>query len=61
MSISGKSESTLKNYAHHVAKMALHYQALPTELDVDQINPVGYFQRGKRLSVSDAAATQDCI
>ena len=38
MSISGKSTSTLKNYSHHVAKMALHFGQLPTELDEDQIN-----------------------
>ncbi|WP_373517176.1 hypothetical protein [Pricia sp.] len=38
MSISGKSRSTLRNYAHHVAKMALHFQEVPTELDEDQIN-----------------------
>jgi site-specific recombinase XerD len=38
MSIAGKSQSTLKNYSHHVAKMALHFGQLPTELDEDQIN-----------------------
>lgn len=38
VSISGKSPSTLKNYSHHVAKMALHFGQLPTELDEDQIN-----------------------
>ena len=37
ISISGKSKSTLTNYARHLAHLALHYQQLPTELDSDQV------------------------
>ncbi len=34
---SGKSKSTLTNYARHLAHLALHYQQLPTELDSEQV------------------------
>jgi integrase/recombinase XerD len=37
ISISGKSKSTLTNYARHLAHLALHYQQLPTELDSEQV------------------------
>ncbi len=32
----GRSDSTFKNYSRHLAKMALHFGCLPTELDEDQ-------------------------
>jgi integrase/recombinase XerD len=37
INISGKSKSTLTNYARHLAHLALHYQQLPTELDSEQV------------------------
>jgi integrase/recombinase XerD len=37
INISGKSTSTLTNYARHLAHLALHYNQLPTELDQEQI------------------------
>ena len=40
MHTSGRSTSTLNNYARHIAKMALHYNDLPTELEEDQIETI---------------------
>src|SRR5215207_8005196 len=37
INVSGKSKSTLTNYARHLAHLALHYQQLPTELDSEQV------------------------
>lgn len=37
MSILGRSESTYRNYAQHVAAIALHFGKTPTELDVEQV------------------------
>lgn len=37
MQTSGRSNSTLKNYSRYISKIALHFNALPTELDDDQI------------------------
>ena len=37
INVSGKSKSTLTNYARHIAHLALHYQQLPTELDSEQV------------------------
>ena len=54
MSISGKSQSTFKNYAHHVAKMALHYQVVPTELDEDQINDYLYLMQQQHKTPSES-------
>jgi site-specific recombinase XerD len=42
ISLAGKSESSLKNYAHHLAKLALHFKCVPTELDPDQVNDYLY-------------------
>ena len=36
--MAGKSKSTLTNYARHLAKLALHFNELPTEVDPDRIN-----------------------
>lgn len=54
MSISGKSQSTLKNYAHHVAKMALHFQLVPTGLEEDQINDYLYLMRQQHNTPSES-------
>jgi len=37
ISISGKSQSTLTNYSRQLAHLALHYQALPIDLDAEQV------------------------
>ncbi|MCB0455845.1 MAG: phage integrase N-terminal SAM-like domain-containing protein, partial [Aequorivita sp.] len=42
LSVLGRSESTFKNYTRHLAKMALHFDCLPTELDDDQIQDYLY-------------------
>ena len=54
MSLSGKSESTLKNYAHHVAQMALHFGELPTGLDEDQINDYLYLLQQQHKTPSES-------
>jgi hypothetical protein len=33
MKTSGRSDSTLLNYTRHLAQMALHFNALPSELE----------------------------
>lgn len=43
MAILGRSESTLKNYSRYLAKLALHFNRLPTEIDDDEINDYLYF------------------
>ncbi|WP_369127521.1 phage integrase N-terminal SAM-like domain-containing protein, partial [Terrimonas pollutisoli] len=37
INVSGKSKSTLTNYARQLAHLALHYQQLPTDLDNEQV------------------------
>ena len=37
MRTSGRSDSTLNNYSRYIAKITLHFNCLPTELDDDQI------------------------
>lgn len=54
MSISGKSMSTLKNYSYHVAKMALHFGVVPTELDEDQINDYLYLMQQQHKTPSES-------
>lgn len=54
MSIAGKSLSTLKNYSHHLAKMALHFQMLPTDLDADQVNDYLHLMQQRHKTPSDS-------
>lgn len=54
VSISGKSGSSLKNYSHHVAKMALHFGQLPTELDEDQINDYLHLMQQEHKTPSES-------
>lgn len=54
ISIAGKSDSTLSNYARHLAKIALHFNCLPTEVDVDQINDYLYLVQQEHNSPSDS-------
>ena len=37
MRTSGRSTSTLNNYARHLAKMVLHFNCAPFELEDDQV------------------------
>lgn len=54
ISISGKSQSTLKSYGTHLAKLALHFNRLPTELDPDQINDYLYLIQQQHKTPSDS-------
>ena len=45
ISLTGKSESTLRNYSRQLAAMALHYKCLPTELTEDQVKDYLYLKQ----------------
>ena len=42
MSILGRSQSTFRNYAHHVAAISLYYGKIPTLLDQEQVHEYLY-------------------
>lgn len=52
--LAGESESTLKNYARHLAKLALHFNCVPTELDPDQVNDYLYLVKQEHNTPSDS-------
>lgn len=54
ISLSGKSESTLKSYASHLAKLSLHFGCMPTEPDADQINDYLYLIQQQHDTPSDS-------
>ena len=54
VSITGKSRSTLTGYSTHLAKMALHFGCLPTDLDTDQINDYLYLVQQQHPTLSDS-------
>lgn len=54
LSILGRSSSTFKNYARHVAKMALHFDCLPTELDEDQVTDYLHLLQQRHNTPSDS-------
>lgn len=54
ISLAGKSPSTLQNYARHLAKLALHFGRVPTEVDVDQINDYLYLVQQEHNTPSDS-------
>lgn len=54
ISLSGKSPSTLHNYSRYLAKMALHFQCLPQDLDIDQINDYLYLLQQEHNTPSDS-------
>ena len=54
ISLSGKSDSTLKVYASHLAKLALHFGCMPTDVDVDQINDYLYLVQQQHDTPSDS-------
>jgi len=53
-SLAGKSASTLQNYTRHLAKLALHYDCLPTDLDTDQVNDYLYLMQQRHDTPSDS-------
>ena len=54
LSVLGRSESTFKSYTRHLAKMALHFDCLPTELDDDQIQDYLYLLLQKHNTPSES-------
>ena len=54
VSLSGKSESTLNKHALHLAHIALHFNQLPTELDIGQINDYLYLIQQRQNTPSDS-------
>ncbi|MBX0333796.1 tyrosine-type recombinase/integrase [Pontibacter sp. HSC-14F20] len=54
ITVSGRGQSTLKNYSHHLAKVALHFNCLPTELDCDQLNDYLYLVKREHNTPSNS-------
>ena len=54
VSITGKCESTLNSYSTHLAKLALHFNCLPSELDTDQIDDYLYLVQREHPTLSDS-------
>lgn len=52
--VAGKSESTLRCYCSHMAKLALHFNQVPTEVDPDQINDYLYLVKREHNTPSDS-------
>ena len=53
MSINDRAESTCKNYARTLAVLALHYNAIPTTLTLEQIEEYLYLVRQQSETGSD--------
>ena len=60
MSVLGRSESTCRNYAQHVAAMALHFGKTPTELDVEQVQEY-LFMLQKRSKTPSQTYFKHCV
>jgi len=54
LSVLGRSPSTFKNYGRHIAKMALHFDCLPTELEEDQVTDYLYLLQQEHNTPSDS-------
>lgn len=54
MKTSGRSESTLNNYARHHAQMALYFNTLPTDLEDDQIEDYLYLLQQQHNTPSES-------
>ena len=54
LSVLGRSRSTFLNYSRHLAKMALHYDCLPTTLDEDQITDYLHLLQQEHNTPSDS-------
>lgn len=52
--MAGKSESTLRCYSSHMAKLALHFNQIPTDVDPDQINDYLYLVKREHNTPSDS-------
>lgn len=54
MHTSGRADSTLNNYARHLAQMALHFNELPTGLEDDQIEEYLYLLQQQHDTPSES-------
>jgi integrase/recombinase XerD len=54
MRTSGRSTSTLNNYGRHLAKMALHFNCPPFELEDDQIEDYLYLLQQEHDTPSES-------
>ena len=54
MRTSGRSTSTLNNYARHLAQLALHFNELPTQLEDDQIEDYLFMLQQKHDTPSES-------
>jgi site-specific recombinase XerD len=52
--VAGKSESTLRSYCSHLAKLALHFNQVPIDIDPDQINDYLYLVKVEHNTPSDS-------
>ena len=52
--VAGKSPSTLRSYCTHMAKLALHFNQVPTQIDPDQINDYLYLVKQEHNTPSDS-------
>ena len=60
MSVLGRSDSTCRNYAQHIAAMALHFGKTPTELDVEQVQEY-LFMLQKRSKTPSQTYFKHCV
>jgi len=44
----------LRNYSHHLAKLAVHFNRIPTALDADQVNDYLYLVKQQHKTPSDS-------
>lgn len=54
ITVAGKSLSTVKNYTHHLAKLALHFNKIPTQLDPDQVNDYLFLVKEQHKTPSES-------
>jgi len=52
--LAGKSQSTLHNYCTHLAKLAIHFNEVPSQIDTDQINDYLYLVKQGHNTPSDS-------
>jgi len=52
--VAGRSTSTLRSYCSHMAKLALHFNQVPTDVDPDQINDYLYLVKQEHNTPSDS-------
>ena len=54
ITFAGKSQSTISTYGPHLAKLALHFNELPTEVDPDRINDYLHLVKRSHISPSES-------